>query len=182
MIDLDLLCQIQLKISISLCPFALSELIHLPLEKRHNSHDYLECFTVLTVSQSPSSAHAYRPSLLCDPDCFIISALGIFADLGSWGYFGVLAILLCIMHPFIKCLMSQDQHCNMSLHWSTQAYNIIICIAVILLQTCITAVILQHGVALTHYMLIFHGKLRNVSTIYIIPPHWHGTFGWNPST
>ena len=27
---------------------------------------------------------------------------------------------------------------------------------------------------------IFHRKHKNVSTIYIIPPHWYGTGSWNP--
>ena len=34
------------------------------VEKIHDSHDYLDCFKDLTVSQSPSSAHTYIPSWL----------------------------------------------------------------------------------------------------------------------
>ena len=29
---------------------------------------------------------------------------------------------------------------------------------------------------------IFHRKYKNISTIYIIPPHWHDTGSWNPSS
>ena len=29
---------------------------------------------------------------------------------------------------------------------------------------------------------IVHRKHKNVSIIYIIPPHWHDTGGWNPSS
>ena len=59
------------------------------LKKVHDSHDYVDCFTVLTVSQSPSSAHTYIPRLLHSPVCFTVSTLCIYTDLGSRGYLGI---------------------------------------------------------------------------------------------
>ena len=55
--------------------------------KYHNSHDYLDCFTVPIVSQSPSSTRTYIQRLL--HNCFTVSTLCKYTDLGSRGYFGV---------------------------------------------------------------------------------------------
>ena len=78
-----------LKVKISLCLVSPLEQIHLPLEKIHNSHGYLDCCTVRTVSQSPSSTHTHIPRLLHGPECFAVSNICTYADLGSQGYFSV---------------------------------------------------------------------------------------------
>ena len=46
-----------------------------PPEYTHNSHQ--DRIMILTVSQSPSSAHTYLPRLLHSPDCFTVSILGV---------------------------------------------------------------------------------------------------------
>ena len=37
------------------------------------------------------------------------------------------------------------------------------------------------SILLTIYVLSFPGINKNVSTLYIFPPHWHDTNSWNPS-
>ena len=53
------------------------------------SHEYLDCFTDLTVSWVPSSAHTCIPRLFHGSNCFTVSTCCTYTDLGSWGYFGV---------------------------------------------------------------------------------------------
>ena len=43
----------------------------------------------LTISWSPSSACIYVPRLFDGPDCFTVSTLCTYTDLGTRGYFGV---------------------------------------------------------------------------------------------
>ena len=40
---------------------------------RHVLRAYLDCFTIPTLSQSPSSAHTYLPRTLRTADCFAVS-------------------------------------------------------------------------------------------------------------
>ena len=58
-----------------------------------DSFIYLDCFMVPTVSQSPSSARAYLPRPLDGPNCFTVSTLCTFTDLGNQGYFQYVLIL-----------------------------------------------------------------------------------------
>ena len=60
------------------------------------ANDYLDCFTVLTISQSPSSARTYIPRPLHGPDCFTVSNLCTNTDLGGRWYFGVNVALVVI--------------------------------------------------------------------------------------
>ena len=55
----------------------------------HVERAYIDCFTIPAVSQSPSSAHIYLPRPLHGPDCFTVSTLCIYTDLGSRGYSGI---------------------------------------------------------------------------------------------
>ena len=52
---------------------------------------HLDPFTVPTISRSPSYAHTctYLPRPLHGLDCFTVSILCTYTDLGSRGYFGV---------------------------------------------------------------------------------------------
>ena len=47
------------------------------------NHEYLDCFTGLTVSWSPSSAHTYIPRLFHGPDCVTVSTRCTYTDLGT---------------------------------------------------------------------------------------------------
>ena len=58
------------------------------------SHEYLDCFTGLTVSWSPSSVHTYIPRLFPGFDCFKVSTRCTYTDLGSRGYFNVAVTLV----------------------------------------------------------------------------------------
>ena len=62
---------------------------HLPLEKIHDSHDYVDWFTVPTVSQSPSPVRTYITILRHGPDCFTVSTYSTNTNLDNKGYFGV---------------------------------------------------------------------------------------------
>ena len=53
------------------------------------SHEYLDCFTGLFLSWSPSSVHTYTPRLFHGPDCFTVSTRCMYTDLGRWGYCSV---------------------------------------------------------------------------------------------
>ena len=57
--------------------------------KINNSLDYRDCIMLLTVSQSPSSAHIYIPKPHHGPDCFNISTLCTYTDVGRGRYSGL---------------------------------------------------------------------------------------------
>ena len=40
----------------------------------------------------------------------------------------------------------------------------------------------QQTNVLTLYVIIFQREQKHIFTLYVIPPHWHETGGWNPST
>ena len=66
----------------------------------HNRHDYLNCFTVPTVSQSPYSACTHTPRPLHGSDCYTVSTLCPYTDLCSPLAFRCLTSLL-----LIKCVL-----------------------------------------------------------------------------
>ena len=75
----------------------------LALGKTHNSHHYLDCFMLPSVSQSPSSACIHIPRLLHGHDC-------MYTDLGSLEYFS-------IWHYSCLCMF-----CQSSLEVNKRAY------------------------------------------------------------
>ena len=63
-VDFDLQCQIQIK-----------KIHGAPVWTPNHSSYYLDCFMVLTVLRSQSSAHTYLPRLLDGLDCFVVSTV-----------------------------------------------------------------------------------------------------------
>ena len=89
--------------------------VYLILSWIHNSHDYLDCFMVPTVSHSPSSACTYIPRLPHGSDCFTVSSFCAYTHLGSRGHFGILMLLLSL-----KCFINnkhQGNSLSMLDHW-----------------------------------------------------------------
>ena len=67
-----------------------------------NNHYYLDCFMVMTVSQSPSSALTYIPTPLHDPDCLIVSTLTFSCDCPNHDY------IYWSIHFLVHCFMKMD--------------------------------------------------------------------------
>ena len=67
--------------------------IRILLEKIHNGQDYFDCFTVLTVYPSLSSAHIYIPIPLHSPNCFTVSTICTYTDLCSLGVDTVIVLM-----------------------------------------------------------------------------------------
>ena len=65
------------------------------------SHEYLDCFMGLTVSQSPSSACAHMPRLFHGPNCFTVSTCCTYTNLGSRGYFSINVALVHFQLTFV---------------------------------------------------------------------------------
>ena len=79
--------------------------------KSTESHEYLNCFMSLTVSQSPSSACAHMHRLFHGPDYFTVSTCCTYTNLGSRGQ-----RRSCIKIQFIRYLYTTCRIWLFSIH------------------------------------------------------------------
>ena len=69
--------------------FIPGSIIRVNTQRIADSSVYLDCFIILSVSRSITSAHTYMPRLLHSLDCSTVSTLCTDTDLGSRVYIGI---------------------------------------------------------------------------------------------
>ena len=118
-----------------------------PIESIHNSHDYLNCFMVLTASWYPTSAHTCMSRPLYSPECFTVSNYCRYTDLGSRGYFDI-ERCSCLHMPWqhsccVFCKIWQQSH-SMSLSMGAWNFHQIKIMIEISLVKCVPCCVITH--------------------------------------